>query len=134
MRFVNHENCHSSPSGEEVLKEGQTHQQSEFIIPAGFLIGLGMGILLDQVFSCLLIGIGLGCLVSELLPLARKSREEGYPLPGGAVVTNILIGAFLIFTGIGIALAPAIIWPYTIAGFFILLGIGLLLRVFFRPS
>jgi len=52
--------------------------------------------------------------------------------PGGANVTTLLIGTFISFIGIGIVLAPAAIWPYAIAGFLIIAGIGFLVRGFFR--
>lgn len=119
---------------EEELKEGKQHRQNEFIIPAGFLIGLGVGLLVDQVVSGLLIGIGLGFLGPELLPLVRKPQEGEYPQTGGRNVMNFLIGAFLIFIGICIAWAPVVIWPYTIAGFLILTGIWFLVCEFSKIS
>jgi hypothetical protein len=45
-------------------------------------------------------------------------------------VTTLLIGAFLVFAGISIVVAPAVLWPYAIPGFLILLGIWHLVRGF----
>ena len=112
------------------LSEPKEHRQYGFIIPAGILIGLGAGLLVDNLVSGFLIGLGLGFVGSELLPLVKKSLAGECLQPGGANVTTLLIGAFLVFIGIGIVLAPAAIWPYAIAGFLILSGLWFLVRGF----
>lgn len=111
---------------------GEQDRQSGFIVPAGILIGLGVGLLFDQLVVGFLIGLGLGLIGSELLSHARKSRVGESTQPGGANVTTLLTGAFLIFFGIGIVLAPVAIWPYAIAGFFILAGTGFLVWGFYK--
>ena len=108
------------------------HPNNGFIVPAGILIGLGVGLLVDYLVCGFLIGLGLGLIGSELLPFIRKSPEGECTQPGGANVTTLLIGAFLVFIGIGIVLVPAAIWPYAIAGFLILAGIGVLVRGFYK--
>jgi len=112
------------------LTEPGEHRNSGFIIPACILIGLGVGLLVDHLGSGFFIGLGLGFVGSELLPLIKKPLEGECSQPGGANVTTLLIGAFLIFIGIGIVLAPAAIWPYAIAGFLILFGLWTLIRGF----
>jgi len=114
------------------LSEPVEHRQYGFIIPACILIGLGVGLLVDHLGSGFLIGLGIGFVGSELLPLFRKPLEGGCPRTGGANMTTLLIGVFLIFLGIGIVLAPVAIWPYAIAGFLILVGISFLIRGFFK--
>jgi Na+-transporting methylmalonyl-CoA/oxaloacetate decarboxylase beta subunit len=52
--------------------------------------------------------------------------------PGSTDVTMLLIGAFLIFLGIGLVYAPAALWPYAIAGFLVILGIWFLIQGFFK--
>ena len=116
-----------------LTESGKKHQPYGFIIPAGILIGLGVGILVNQVGSGFLVGLGLGFLGSGLLPLTRKPLEGEYTKPGNTDVTMLLIGAFLVFIGVGIIYAPAALWPYGIAGFLILIGIWLLVRGF-RPD
>ena len=113
-----------------LAEPGEHDRHTGFIIPAGILIGLGVGLLVDQAGVGFLVGLGLGLIGSELLSFVRKSREGECTQPGGANVTTLLIGAFLVFIGIGIVLAPAAIWPYAIAGFFILTGIWFLVRGF----
>lgn len=117
------------------LKEsGKQHQPYGFIIPAGILIGLGVGMLVDHVGSGFLVGLGLGFLGSGLLPLVRKPLGSEYTQPGSTDVTMLLIGAFLVFIGVGFVYAPAAIWPYAFAGFLILIGIWLLVRGLYRIS
>ncbi|MDD4136594.1 MAG: hypothetical protein PHT99_01690 [Methanoregula sp.] len=106
------------------------HPNNGFIVSAGILIGLGAGLLVNNLVCGFLIGLGLGLIGSELFSHTRKSRDEECTQPGGANVTTLLIGTFLVFIGIGIVLAPAAIWPYAIAGFLILAGIGFLVRGF----
>ena len=112
------------------LSEPGEHRQYGFIIPAGILIGLGAGLLVDHLGSGFLIGLGLGFVGSELLPLVKKSLAGECLQPGGANVTTLLIGAFVLFIGIGIVLLPAALWPYAIAGFLILSGLWFLVRGF----
>jgi len=115
------------------LSEPGEHQQYGFVIPASILIGLGVGLLVDHLGSGFLIGLGLGVVGSELLPLVKKSPGEVCPHTGGANVTTLLIGAFLLVIGISFVLAPVpAIWPYAIAGFLILVGISVLARGFFK--
>ena len=116
----------------ELTEPGEKHQPYGFIIPAGILIGLGVGMLVDHVASGFLVGLGLGFLGSGLLPLVRKQMESECTQPGSTDVTMLLIGAFLIFLGIGLVYAPAALWPYAIAGFLVLLGIWFLVRGFFK--
>jgi hypothetical protein len=116
------------------LKDPVEDRQSGFIVPAGILIGLGAGLLVDQAVAGFLVGLGLGLLGSELLPLARKSRNGEYPQTGGANVTLPLIGAVLVLAGTSIVWAPAAIWIYAIPGLMILAGIGVLVRGFAKTS
>jgi hypothetical protein len=115
-----------------LTEPGEHDRHCGFIVPAGILIGLGLGLLVDQLGSGFLIGLGLGLIGSELLPLVRKSREGECTQPKGTNVTTLLIGSFLSFIGIGIVLVPAAIWPYAIAGFSILTGIWFLVRGFYK--
>ena len=105
---------------------------SGFIVPAGILIGLGVGLLVDYLVSGFFVGLGLGLIGSELFRLYEKSREAESTQTGGVNVTTLLIGTFLVFIGFGIVLAPAAIWPYAIAGCLILTGIWFLVRGFLR--
>lgn len=115
-----------------LAEPGEHNRHAGFIVPAGILIGLGVGLLVDRAGVGLLVGLGLGLIGSELLPLFRRSREGECRQPGGANVTTILIGTFLAFIGIGIVLVPAAIWPYAIAGCIILAGIWFLIRGFYK--
>ena len=116
------------------LKEPVEKRPNGFIVPAGILIGLGVGLFVDYTVAGFLVGLGLGLLGSELLPLARKSREGENPLAGGPNVTLLLIGGVLVLAGISIVWAPAAIWIYAIPGLMILAGIGVLVRGFAKIS
>ena len=116
------------------LKEPVENRRNGFIVPAGILIGLGAGLLVDQAVAGFLVGLGLGLLGSELLAHIRKSREGEYPLAGGANVTLLLIGAVLVLAGTSIVWAPAAIWTYAIPGLMIVAGIGVLLHGFAKTS
>ena len=132
------ENCAEITDAKRIeLKSGLTepaehYRHCGFIVPAGILIGLGVGLLVDYLVSGFFIGLGLGLIGSELFRLFEKSREDERTQPADANVTTLLIGAFLVFIGIGIVLAPAAIWPYAIAGFLILSGIWFLVRGFYK--
>ena len=132
------ENCAEITDAKRIeLKTGLTEpvkndQYSGFIVPASILIGLGVGLLVDHLVSGFFIGLGLGLIGSELFRLVEKSRAAECTQSGGANVTTLLVGTFLVFIGIGIVLAPAAIWPYAIAGFLILTGIWFLVRGFYR--
>ena len=107
---------------------GKKHEPYGFIIPAGILIGLGVGILVDQAGLGFLFGLGFGFLGSGLLPLVRKPLESEGTHTGTPDVTVLLIGAFLVFLGICFVYAPATVWPYAIAGFLILVGLWIFVK------
>ncbi len=114
------------------LTEPIQHGNYGFAISAGALIGLGVGLLVDLVGSGVLIGVGLGLLASELIPLVKRPLESEGLQRGSMNVTMLLIGAFLVIIGISIVLAPAVLWPYAIPGFLILIGIWGLVRGFYK--
>ncbi len=137
---MNMENCvETNNAGNRGLNNGDTapgtiHRNSGFLIPAGILIGLGVGILVGLAGVGFLIGLGSGLLGSGLLPLVGKPLgNEGTKL-GSTDVTTVLIGAFLIFLGVCFVYAPAAIWPYAFAGFLLLIGTWFLVRGFYLTT
>jgi hypothetical protein len=113
------------------LSEPGEDRNAGFILPAFILMGLGVGLLTDHLGSGFFIGLGLGFVGSGLFPLVRRSAVGECRQQGEANVPAILIGAFLILTGISFVWVPAAaIWPYAIAGILILAGIWLLVRGF----
>jgi hypothetical protein len=115
-------------------KDPEEHRPSGFIIWAGILMGLGAGLLADQMGTGFLIGLGLGLVGSELLPHVWKPLEGQYQPQRPMNLTTLLIGAFLICIGVSIVWAPVAIWPYVIAGFLFLMGISFLIRGFRKSS
>ena len=130
---MTNEKCDSAcMSGVNTNGHWKEHRDFGFIVLAGALIGIGAGMFIDYTFSGFLIGLGLGFVASGLIPLVwRPSEGEGLHQQDKNV-TLLLIGAFLVFIGVGLVLAPAVIWPYAIAGFLVLLGTWFLIRGFFR--
>lgn len=115
-----------------VQEPADDHEQYGFILPAGAMIGLGAGFLVGHVGTGVFVGVGLGLLASGLLPVVRRPLEGGGLRRGGVNATELMIGAFLIFVGVGLVLAPAALWPYAIPGFMILMGLWSLVRGFLR--
>jgi len=103
------------------------------LIPAGVLLGLGIGLLAGYPGSGVLIGLGLGFIGSAVLAQQRSAPagEEGThgpsPRPRGFLA---IIGAFLVLVGIGIVWAPLRFWPVIVSLFLILLGAWFLYRAF----
>ena len=103
------------------------------LIPAGVLLGLGIGLLAGYPGSGVLIGLGLGFIGSAVLarqgpgPAGEEGTNGPSPRPRGFLA---IIGAFLVIVGIGIIWAPREFWPYLVAIFLILLGVWFLYRAF----
>jgi hypothetical protein len=101
-------------------------------IPAGVLIGLGVGLLAGFPGSGVLIGLGLGFIATALMP-AESTAGTGTSCPLCLTEKNmimLLIGIFMIIIGVGIVIAPPQIWSYAVPAFLILIGIWFALRGF----
>jgi uncharacterized membrane protein HdeD (DUF308 family) len=105
-----------------------------FLIPAGVLIGLGVGLLMGYPGSGVLIGLGLAFLGSAFMtPVMRSSGDAAITVPArGPRWTLALIGIILIVIGISIIWAPVHHWPYIAAALLILFGIWFLIRGFVK--
>ncbi len=112
----------------------QEYQHSGFIVWASILIGLGAGLLVDQVGAGFLIGLGLGLVGVEFSSRLWKPLEGESTHQGRMNVTTLLIGAFLTYIGISIVWAPVAIWPYAVAGFLILIGLSSLIRGYYKST
>ncbi|MDD1679232.1 MAG: hypothetical protein LUO93_08655 [Methanomicrobiales archaeon] len=113
---------------EERQKEYHRHQRRFSFLPAGLLIGLGVGLLVGYPASGVLMGLGAGFIASAFLPLAEAET------PGGrfSVVRWgwVVAGIILILIGVWLAYSPRIAWPYLIGILLILVGVWSLLRAF----
>ena len=113
---------------------GRRRHGRHAFIPAGVLIGLGVGILLNYPGPGVLIGLGLGFLASSFGRSEDSDPSEAAP-PSAIKGLNwimLLVGIFMILIGIGLVWTPPVIWPYLVAAFLILLGIGFIVRGFRR--
>ena len=113
-------------------KEYHSRNQRGLLIPAGLLIGLGIGLLAGYAASGLMIGLGLGLIGSALLK-PREHPAADAAAPGrrhGSRWMPVLLGIFFIILGISMVWAPQNFWPYIGAGFLILVGIWFIARSF----
>ncbi len=108
------------------------HNQRGLLVPAGLLIGLGIGMLAGYPGPGLMIGLGLGFIGSAILkPKGYPGSDAAAPAgDGGSRWMPALIGIFFIILGISMVWAPENFWPYIGAGFLILLGIWFVARSF----
>ena len=130
---MNTENCGAvTNAGGMGSTNGMTEPRNDekygFVLPAGAMIGLGTGFLVGHPVSGVLVGIGVGLLASSLVPAVRRPSEGDGVRHGEATAMLSLIGTFLVLVGVGLALAPAVLWPYVIPGLMILMGLGTLVR------
>ena len=110
--------------------ERRRRHGTRFLIPAGILIGLGIGFLLNNPFPIMLIGLGFGFLGSSF-----EKREEVSPAdsvtPTQTIkphVSTIVIGLFFILFGVGLYIKADLAWNYVLAGILILLGAYFIVR------
>jgi len=110
-------------------RSGGEASQGSLPHPAGVLIGLGVGLLLNQPGPGVLIGLGLGFVGSAFLSSTGPSQDTPAPPPMyGPRWIPVVIGAFIILLGLWIAWGPPLPWTYFIAFVFILIGIGFIAR------
>jgi asparagine N-glycosylation enzyme membrane subunit Stt3 len=118
------------------MSEEKLRHRGFFLVPAGILIGLGIGMILGYQISGLIIGLGTGFLLS----IAR--RREPQPAfqgstgvktrPDVAHLVLVIIALYIIFSGIAIIWVPRTRWPYISAVFLILAGIWVVSRGYYR--
>ncbi|MDD1660994.1 MAG: hypothetical protein LUQ49_00860 [Methanomicrobiales archaeon] len=109
--------------------EWRRHHRGPFLIPAGVLIGLGVGLLVNQAGAGVLIGLGLGFLGSALIP--SPAHDESVPAPTHAPRwIPVVIGVVLVLVGLSIVSGVVLPWTYIIAVILILIGIGFISRGF----
>jgi hypothetical protein len=117
----------------EARREWRRRHRGPFLIPAGVLIGLGIGLLVNQAGAGVLIGLGLGFLGSALIPVPSRDEPAPPPVPmHGPRWAPVLIGIFLVLVGLAIVTGVVLPWTYIIAILLILIGIGFIARGFGR--
>ncbi len=122
-----------NPNREDRRRHHRHH--GYMLIPAGVLLGLGIGLLAGYPGPGypgpgVLIGLGLGFIGSAVLAQQRSAPTgtEGMTGPSPRPrVGLVLVGAFLILIGIGLVWAPLRL-PVIAALFLIILGVWFLFR------
>jgi hypothetical protein len=122
-----------SRTGREERREWRRRHRGPFLIPAGALIGLGVGLLVNQAGAGVLIGLGLGFLGSVLIPAPSRDEPVSPPVPmRGSRWVPAIIGIFLVLAGVSIVSGISLPWTTIIAVVLILIGIWLIARGFGR--
>ena len=118
-------------------KEYRHRHGRQFFIPAGVLIGLGVGLIAGYAAAGILIGLGLGFLASGIFRL--PSEPAGSPAPccrGGGRWMSVVIGLFFVLIGAALVWAPAnfwiYIWPYGVGVLLILTGLSFIAKMAWR--
>ncbi|HUK38587.1 MAG TPA: hypothetical protein VLV30_05685 [Methanomicrobiales archaeon] len=111
----------------EERREWRRKHRGPFLIPAGLLIGLGVGILANQPGAGLLIGLGLGLVGSAFLPMGPGGEPAHFPVHG-ARWAFVLVGAFLVLLGLALVSGWALPWTYVAALLLVLIGIWFIVR------
>jgi len=111
---------------EEPGREYHHHHREYGFIPAGALIGLGIGLLLNYAATGILVGLGAGFLATAFVP--HPETEAGKSSLARIRFGLLFVGIFLILIGIGLVYTPPISWSYIIAIFLILVGILVLVQ------
>ncbi len=122
-------------TSEDMEKPRQQHE-SQALIPAGILIGLGAGLLLGYAGPGVLIGLGCGLIAASLIPPPGKGQEEGNNISdrAGTNWVALLVGIFMILVGVGIVWTPPDYWPSIVAIFLILLGVWFVAHTYTRKE
>jgi hypothetical protein len=107
---------------------------NHYLIPAGVLIGLGVGLITGYAGPGVLIGLGLGLLASAFIAPSGMPDDRHPGCCGGDTRWGpAIIGLFLIFLGLGIIWAPAnvwsYIWPYGVGIFLVLIGLSFIAKM-----
>lgn len=145
--------CLSLFMSSEERSERRSRHSGHYLIPAGILIGLGLGLLIGHIASMLLIGLGCGFILAAVA--GRKSAaysSDSQPSESGSVEGNtccnmknwspcscngfrggfLFIGIFFIILGVAITWAPPSFWKYIAAAVLILFGIWFVYREYTR--
>lgn len=116
---------------EETQQVRRNRHGGHFLIPAGALIGLGAGMLLNQTGAGVLTGLGLGFVGSALYSSTTTGGVATGRVHGSGWIPAI-VGVFLILIGLAIVLGPTLPWTTIIAVLIILFGLGFIARGFGR--
>jgi len=106
-----------------------------YVIPAGGLIGLGIGIILGYQLTGFLAGLGLGYLVfiAGSVKHAGYTDQSGTPVRhDGSYLVRMVIGLYIIASGFAIIWVPRSEWPDILAIFLVLAGVWFIVHGHYR--
>ncbi|MEI7434577.1 MAG: hypothetical protein WCJ93_10035 [Methanomicrobiales archaeon] len=108
-----------------------------YVIPAGGLIGLGIGIILGYQLTGFLAGLGLGYLVFVGGPRTDQAYQDpsGSHVPiNGSYLVRLVIGLYIIVSGFAIIWVPRSEWPNILAIFLVLTGVWFVVHGYKRGT
>ncbi len=105
------------------MAKDKFHTNTGVLFPACLFLGLGIGMIFGHAGIGIILGMGLGFIAMALIRVKSEPMEIKLP-SSTASYFIILLGLFLIFTGLGIIFFPDMLFPYIIGVFIALLGIG----------
>jgi hypothetical protein len=115
--------------------EQRARHSGFYVIPAGGLIGLGIGIILGYQLTGFLVGLGLGYLV---FITGSEGRTRSPDAPGtksrynGSYLIRLAIGLYIIVSGFAIIWVPRPEWPNILAVFLVLAGVWFMVHGYYR--
>jgi hypothetical protein len=108
-----------------------------YVVPAGALIGLGIGIILGYQLTGFLAGLGLGYLVF----ISGSGTSSRYPESSGtparhnrSYLVQVCIGLYIIASGFAIIWVPRSEWPDILAVFLVLAGLWFVVHGYYRDG
>jgi len=115
--------------------EPRTRHVGFYIIPAGGLIGLGIGIIFGYQLTGFFAGLGLGYLVF----VSGSGKYTGYPGSSGiperydwSYLVRLVLGLYIIVSGFALIWVPRSEWPDLLAIFLVLAGIWFIVHGYCR--
>jgi uncharacterized membrane protein HdeD (DUF308 family) len=114
------------------------HHERHSLVPAGVLIGLGVGIITGYAAAGVLIGLGLGLAASAFLRQGDETpADPDTPCcRRGNRWVSAIVGIFLIIIGAALVWAPvniwSYIWPYGVGIFLVLIGLSFVAKMWNR--
>jgi hypothetical protein len=113
----------------------RARQSGFYVIPAGGLIGLGIGIILGYQLTGFLAGLGLGYLVfiagsgSRMMYQGPSGTHSRY---NGSYLVRVIIGLYIISSAFAIIWVPRSEWPDILAIFLVLTGVWFVVHGYYR--
>lgn len=115
--------------------EQRARHNGFYVIPAGGLIGLGIGIILGYQLTGFLAGLGLGYMVFTAGSGTRMMYQDDsgtHTRYNGSYLVRMIIGLYIIASAFAIIWVPRSEWPNILAIFLVLAGVWFVIHGYYR--